>query len=251
MAIPIALQLYTIRDVMSKDPEDGLKRVAQMGYKYVEAAGYAGKTPAEFSAMLKKNGLTCTSAHVGIDSLVAKPGEAVDITKALGITRIVCPYLPDTYWTPEGYRKAAAELSAAAKELAKHKITLSYHNHSFEWTKLVDGSIGMDILVKVSDPIVQFELDVYWVQHGGDKPTDWMKKLKGRVDLLHVKDMNKLENRGFAEVGTGIVDMNAVVKTAHEIGIKYLIVEQDSGWIDGDPMKSAKIGLDNLSKLNK
>ncbi|MEX0776657.1 MAG: sugar phosphate isomerase/epimerase [Phycisphaeraceae bacterium] len=252
MTIPIGLQLYTVRDVLKNGLEEGLARVAAIGYKNVELAGLYGKTPAEARKICDKLGLKITSAHVPVDQLRDNMAGAIADAKVLGYDLIVCPYLGDNFRTLKGYREAAAILNNAGKQAADAGMELGYHNHSFEFQMLEQGQRGMDILFGQTDPkLVGSELDVYWVQHGNEDPVAYMRKLAGRVPVLHIKDMEKGPNRGFAEVGTGVLNFKEIVAAAPSVGVRYYVIEQDGGWIDGDPMKSAKLSFDNFSKIAK
>src|SRR5687768_14273343 len=105
MAIPIALQLYTVRDVMSQDFEGTLAEVARMGYTHVELAGFYERTPAQVRALCDRLGLTITSAHYVIDQLRDNLGEALAAAKALGFKHLICPWLGPDYRGAEGYAK--------------------------------------------------------------------------------------------------------------------------------------------------
>ncbi len=250
MTLPIALQLYTVRDVMNKGFEDGLKQVADIGYKYVEMAGLGKHSPEEVRAMLDKLHLKAISAHGGVDRLRDNVQAVISEARVLGYDMIVCPYIPAR--TLAEYRATVAVFNTAAKAIKEANMTFAYHNHSFEFAIIEEGRRGMDVIFGESDPkLVQAELDLYWVQHGGQDPVAWMKKLSGRLPLLHIKDMEKGEKRGFAEVGTGILDFKAILAAAPATGVRALVIEQDNGWIDGDPMKSARISFQNFSKMVK
>lgn len=248
MSLPIALQLYTVRDALTADLEGTLKQLAQIGYKNVEIAGTCGKTAAEFLALLKSHGLTPIGMHSGLPTLT---GDALDQTladaKTLGVHYIACSF--SAKYTHDDYVKAAGQLADAADKAAPQGVNICYHNHSFEFIADAQGRRGMDTIYdSTKGRKLQAELDIYWVQHGGDKPLDWMKKLAGRLPLLHVKDMENSEERSFAEVGTGTVDIKAAVEYAPQVGVKYLIIEQDRNW-KGSPVESVKLSFDNLTKI--
>jgi sugar phosphate isomerase/epimerase len=133
------------------------------------------------------------------------------------------------------------ELGAKLKEAG---FQLCYHNHSFEFQKF-DDVTGMEIFYGTADAaLVGAEVDVYWVQHGGEDPVAFLNRYKGRTPLIHLKDMAKDESRSFAEVGEGILDMGAIVSTAEANGAKWFIVEQDT--CPGNPMDSVKLSYKNI-----
>lgn len=249
MSIPIALQLYTIRDAMKADLEGSLRKVADIGYQHVELAGLYGKTPAEFAALLDSCGLRAISSHVGLDAY-ANLADVVATARTFGYSHVGCPYAGDNFHSPKGYKTLARTFQRVAKRLAKDDITFFYHNHSFEFFPLRDGTDGMSILFDQA-PDLTSELDVYWVWHGCQNPVDWIKCLKKRVPLLHIKDMSAKRDRTMAEVGTGIVDFKSIVKIAPKAGVKYYVIEQDNTWIDNDPLKSAAISYRNFKKIAK
>lgn len=240
MPLPIGLQLYTVRDELARDTDAALAQVASIGYKHVELAGLHGKTPAEFRELLDKHGLAAVSSHEPIDDVQA----AIDRAKILGHQFVVCPYLDESQ--RQSYTPLAARLLDAAAKLKEHGLTVCYHNHDFEWLPADGGKRGIDILFDGTD--LNSELDVYWVAKAGDKPVDWINKLAGRLPLLHMKDMADSPDQGFAEVGTGIIDFNAILEAAKSAGVKHLIVEQDSNW-KVSPMESARVGLENLGGM--
>lgn len=243
MGLPIALQLYTVRDEMAKDFDGTLAKVAEIGYRYVEFAGLYNRKAEDVRKTLDKLGLKACSAHVSFEGDLAP---LIHDAKTFGYSYVNCPYLPAEQRTPEGYRALLKRLTDAAAKLKEHGLTVCYHNHSFEFDKLADGTRGIDTLFNNTG--LHSELDVYWVQHGHDEPVAWIRKLAGRVPLLHIKDMERGPERKFTEVGTGILDMKAIVAAAPAAGVKYLIIEQDGGW-QGGPIASAKTSYDNFKKI--
>jgi len=247
MSLPVALQLYTVRDALKGDLEATLQAVSSIGYENVEVAGFYNRTASEFRQLLTKYNLKPIAMHGSLVDVTEKFDQTIQNAKDLGVNYVVCAYLT----VPErgDYPKVAKLLAEAAQKAAAQGISLAYHNHSFEFDKDAQGRRGLDVIFDPSyGTKLQSELDIYWVQHGHDKPIDWLKKLANRVPLMHVKDMANTPERGFAEVGTGTVDIKAAVAAAPQVGVKYLIVEQDSGW-KGSPLESAKISFDNLKAI--
>jgi len=253
MGLPIALQLYTVRDAMAKDFEGTLAKVAAIGFKHIEFAGLYERDPKAVRTLIDKLGLKAVSGHVGIDGTEANIEREAALAKILGYDLIVSSPPDGWKWAEKGtvaaYTGAVRTFEKASAFAKKHGLTYCYHNHSFEFDKLEDGRRGIDILFNDAKPPLASELDVYWVKHGHDDPVTWIKKLAGRVPLLHIKDMEKGEKRGFTEVGTGTVDMKAVVAAAPAAGVRYLIIEQDSNWKNNDGIESAKISFENFRKI--
>jgi len=247
MSLPIALQLYTVRDVLEKDLDAGLAQIAAMGYQNVELAGLYGHTAEAFKALLDQHGLTAVSVHEGIEHFFGDTQPLIDRAKLFGYQYVNCPYLSEEH-RKIGYGKITEQVLAVAETLSAHGLTVCYHNHDFEWDAdaVEPGKRGVDLLFDGTR--LNSELDVYWVKKAGDEPLDWMKKLSGRLPILHMKDMADTPEQGFAEVGTGTIDFAAILDAAPGCGVKYLVVEQDSNWAVS-PMDSARVGLENLSGM--
>jgi len=247
MGLPIGLQLFTVRDETVKDAVGTLTKLAEMGYQIIELAGLAGMSASEYKKVCNDLGLTVSSGHHGYAVLENQLNEAFDEADQMDYKILICPSLPGEMQNPDGYKRAADVLAAAHQKAQQRGLTVCYHNHSFEWAELDDGSRGIDLLF--ANPGLQSQLDIYWVQHGNDDPLEWMNKLSGRVPVLHIKDMTDTADRNFTEVGTGIVDVAGAVALAESIGVQYLIIEQDRHWINDSPLESVKISLDNLKKI--
>jgi sugar phosphate isomerase/epimerase len=245
MPLPIGLQLYTVRDALMEDPDAALAQVASIGYRYVELAGLHGRTPEQFRGLLDKHGLSALAAHEQMDGLLDDLPAVVERAKVFGYAFVICPYLSESQ-RGLGYGRLARQLADAAQKLSGHGLTLAYHNHDFEWEPAEDNKRGIDHLFEGTE--LNSELDVYWVKKAGDAPLDWMKKLRGRLPILHMKDMADNKDQGFAEVGTGTIDFGAIIDAAESCGVKYLVVEQDSNWKES-PMESARVGLENLGGM--
>lgn len=243
--LPIALQLYTVRDDAAKDYAGTIAAVAQIGYSGVELAGHGGLSVHALKTLLDDNGLKIAGSHVGIDVLERDIAKVIDENLALGNPNIVVPYLSeDRRKGLEGYKKTAVVLNEVGETLRSHGLTLSYHNHAFEFELLEDGQIGLDVIFKNTDAaLVKAEVDTYWVLVGGQDPVEFIKKMPGRAVLLHIKDRNP-EDGSFAEIGTGNLPLEAIIAAAPEAGTTWLIVEQDV--CKRPPLDSVRISYENL-----
>lgn len=246
--IPIAVQLYTVRDLLNVDVVGTLKRVRAAGYTLVELAGLGPYTPKELQRILADAGLTPVAKHTPIDRLEGDINAVIESAGELGVKHVVCPWLPDERRGSEAAWKAcAASLNRAGQATLAHGIQLSYHNHSFEFVHVGRG-YAFDLLFAEMDPkYVKSELDTYWVRHGGEDPVAYINRLSGRVPLLHLKDMARDEKRSFAEVGTGLLDFPTIFRAAQAAGTEYGIVEQDT--CPGDPIDSITTSLRNLKNM--
>lgn len=243
--LPLALQLYTLRDDTARDFAGTLKKVAEMGYAGVELAGTGGLSAPELRGALDDNNLRVCGSHVGIDAMENDIAQVVSENLALGNRYVVVPYLgEDRRQGAEGYKQTAETLNRLGETLQSHGLTLAYHNHAFEFEPLENGQIGEDILLENTDPmLVKAEVDTYWVLVGGQDPVAFVRKHAGRVPLMHLKDRDKTDG-SFAEVGTGDLPLDALVAAAPEVGTEWLIVEQDV--CKRPPLESVKLSYDNL-----
>lgn len=244
--IPIGVQMYTLREETSKDFIGTLEKVAEIGYKGVEFAGYGGLSAAELKANLDRLGLTAISSHVSKDRLQNNLEEEIEFNLAIGSKYIVFPYIK--YKDKEDYLEAAKFYNEVGQKCKEKGLEFLYHNHDFEFD-LFDGEHALDILFNETDKeFMKAELDTYWVKYAGVDPIEYMGKYSGRCPLVHIKDMAGDESRAFTEIGNGIIDIKAIVEAAKEGGATWAIVEQDV--CQRPPLQSIKISFENLKKLN-
>ena len=254
----IGLQLYTLRNEMSKDAKGTLAKVAAQGYKTVETYGYAdgkwfGLNAAELLATLKTNGLTSPSGHTFPGSIFLQNGwedkwkTAVDDARTIGQQFIVIPWFEEQYRNKaDNYKKVAAGLNKAGEICKKAGIKLAYHNHDFEFAN-VEGKTPFDIYLKETDPkLVFFELDIYWASKAGKDPIALFAKYPGRFAMWHVKDMDKTPKKFFTEVGSGVINYKKIFSYAKQSGMKYFFVEQDV--CPGPPLESTAKSIAYLKK---
>jgi sugar phosphate isomerase/epimerase len=169
---------------------------------------------------------------------------------ALETVDVVCPSLPNALRTPEGIVHAREVLRAAAERLADTGLRLSYHNHDYEFA-LGDVDGHPDALAYLLDPgedgRIWAEFDVYWLAHGGQDPVGYMTPYRGRVSILHLKDMTPEPDRTFAAVGTGTLDFPAILRAGLTLGVEWYAVEQDQ--CPGDPLESLAVSWRNLQAM--
>jgi sugar phosphate isomerase/epimerase len=246
--LPVGIQLYTVRDKLEEDYVGTIQKVAEIGYEGVELAGHGPLSVGELKNLLGDLGLKPVASHEPIDLLEDSLSSVIDFSKELGLRFVVCPWMPEERRKDaEGWKATAHTLEVAGKELLEQGLILCYHNHSFEFEKF-DGKSGFDIFYEAANPeLVKAELDVYWIQHGGDDPVETIRRFAGRCPLIHVKDMADDADRSFIEVGEGIIDMPAVFQAAALAGAEWMLVEQDR--CSGDSLESAQTSLENLKRL--
>ncbi|MDQ0229242.1 sugar phosphate isomerase/epimerase family protein [Metabacillus malikii] len=246
----IALQLYTLRNETERDFVGTLEKVAKLGYKGVEFAGYGGLTAADLKQTLDYLGLKATSSHVALTLLESDLGQVIDYQQAIGNRHIVCPFLPPERRTKESYFELVPILNEIGRKCAEAGITFSYHNHDFELEAFDDGRKPLQFLLDETNPLwVKAELDIYWLSKVGESPVQWLEKYAGRTPLLHIKDMTTDEEKFFAELGTGGVDLNSVLNQAENANVEWYIVEQDQ--TRRTPLESIEISMKYLKKRMK
>ena len=243
-----ALQLYTVRDMTAKDFAGTMKKVAEVGYKRVELAGYGNLKDAKSARKaLDDAGLQAVSGHFAIDLLENKTEQVTEDAMTLGIDTVICPFLPeDRRKDANGYEQVAKVLQRAAEQFHGQGIILGYHNHNFEF-QAPGGKSGVDIILENTPRhLVCAEVDVYWVKFAEVDPVEYLNKLGDRVRALHLKDMTK--DKKFAPVGTGTIDFKSILSTAEKNGVRWGIVEQDNTY-GKPPLEAIKTSLENLKKL--
>lgn len=248
MASVIGAQLYTLREFM-KTPADiakTVKRVREMGYEGAQFSGHGPIDPHELKKIIEGEGIIMAATHISFDRLQAELDIVADEHLLWGCKNVAIGGIKDH--TAAGYATFAREGTEVGRGLAEKGLTFSYHNHSREFQRF-DGRLGMDIIYGESDPeYLLAEIDTYWVQYGGGDPIQWIRKLKGREVLLHLKDMKFGEDKQImTEVGEGNLNMPGIVEAGKEVGIEWFLVEQDR--CERDPFESVKISFDNLREM--
>nr|WP_314496365.1 sugar phosphate isomerase/epimerase [uncultured Chryseobacterium sp.] len=235
----LAIQLYTIREAISKNPEIALEKIAALGFTDLEIYGYDGtffgKNRNEFQSILSNTGLKVISSHhqTGVirneaGNLLNNWEKCINDLKFIGSEYLVCSYLVPEERTPENYRKLPDLLNRSAEITKQSGLQFAYHNHDFEFEKLNDKTVIYDfILEKTSTDLVKMELDLYWIVKAGFDPLYYFQKYPGRFPLWHVKDMQK-ETGTFTEVGFGMIDFKRIFAAAEKAGLEYWFLEQDS-----------------------
>jgi len=261
----VGLQLYTVRDLMKKDFEGAIAKVAQIGYKEVEFAGYYDRSPQDVRAILEKDGLTSPSTHVGYDIVEKKWSEALDAAHTIGHAFVVCPWIDAKQRkTPDGWKRAAELFNHAGEAAQKAGIQFAYHNHAFEFepSEALGGKLPYDFLLAETDPnLVKMEMDLCWITVGGQDPVKYFDRYPGRFPLVHVKDWTTKGPGGndyggatgaskkpghMTDVGQGEIDFKRIFAQSGKAGIQHYFVENDE---PKSAFEDIKISYDYLAKL--
>jgi sugar phosphate isomerase/epimerase len=246
----IAAQLYTLRDRLQVSAQVAgvLHRLRDLGYSAVEVAGLSPAVAEHFDAELRSAGLTACAAHVGLDALRSDLAAEAARCREWGCEYIVIPSVPAEYHSPAGFERFAREASDLTVALRDFGLRLAYHNHAFELERW-DGRSGLEILFDATPPeLLAAELDTYWLQFAGASPVAWIRRLAGRVPLVHLKDMSIAGGAQVQrEVGEGNLDWPGILDACRDTNTRWLVVEQDEA--NGDPLHSLAISYRNLTEL--
>jgi len=260
----IGLQLYTIRDAMDTDVAGSLKKVADMGYKYLELAKYTdgkfyGMEPKEFKKLVSDLGMEIISSHTQVEAQGITLENAKKMTEdhaKLGVKYCIQPWVvEEARKTVASFQKMAADWNKVGEIMKKSGIQFGYHNHNFEFNK-VEGKIPyFDIFLPELDKnLVTMEFDLFWATKAGQNPVEIFKKYPGRFQLFHMKDMFTREApffttdgvTDFAPVGAGVINFKEILAAKDIAGMKYMFVEQDKSR-ENKPFDDIKTSITNLT----
>lgn len=270
----VGLQLYSVRGDMEQDMDATLWKVKDMGYDYVEFAGYYGRTGDEVAELLKKNGLECISVHQSYEVFLENGQVEVDFLKTIGVKYSAVPWMGlDKHAGSGNFNQTKEDFIKVAKFLKDGGITFLYHNHDFEFKTYKDKYLLDWLYESIPASLLQTQIDTCWVNYAGVDPVSYIKKYSGRAPIVHLKDFvcNKkntgsvyaliddegkdqdqpsLESNGFdyRPLGEGIQDIPAILEAARQASTSYLIVEQDES-TTCSPLEAAKKSRDYLRGL--
>lgn len=247
----VGLQLYTVRGDLARDVERTLQQVADAGYRLVETAGLANRTPSEFRAALDRHGLRSLSGHWSLQE-VDDTDDMIAKARTLGQQYVVIPSLPRNLTSSmDGWREAAERLNRLGEKLQAAGLQLGYHNHTPEFQTFGGSTPAYDTLISRTDPkLVTFEMDIFWIHEAGYDPLVYFDRYPGRFQLAHLKD-SKGGHGGDAmarltPVGSGVIDWRRILAAADRAGLRYAFVEQD---VAADPIAAIRASHAYLERL--
>jgi sugar phosphate isomerase/epimerase len=250
-SLPLAVQLYTLRDLPGTF-EDKLRAVAEGGYTAVESVGTHGLAAEDLRAALATFGLGVISSHVAYDVLREDLDVAIDFAKRVGNDTLVVPYLsePQRPTDAAGWTALGEELNGIGARCAGKGLRLIYHNHDFEMVEH-DGRRAIEWLLDAAEPAnLGFEPDVAWIVRGGGDPIELLDRYRGRCPRMHVKDLappGKNEDEGgWAAVGEGVLDWERYVRAGKVAGVEWFIVEHDN---PRNPAENIRRSFEYLAQL--
>lgn len=271
--LPVAVQVYSVRDCAEKNLADTLKKIKEMGYDGVEFAGLYGYSPEYIKGLIDGIGLVPVSAHIPLVEMLEDPDKTFAAYQTIGCKFAAVPFVtPERRPGGDKFYETLDDIARLGAIAKKYGITLLYHNHDFEFTK-IDGKYGLDVLYDtVSPEYLQTELDTCWVNIGGEIPAQYIAKYSGRTPVVHLKDFNltgKLpahlyaligidegevkddepSSFEFRPVGHGMQDMPSILEAAVASGAQWVVVEQDEPSMGLSRMDSIKTSREYLKSL--
>jgi sugar phosphate isomerase/epimerase len=280
----MGLELYTVRNLLEKDFEGTIAKVAELGYREVEPVGYGGLDPRQFRALLDRYRLNAPSTHAGATAgpELEKELEGHQImgfqyTEVRGSPSgrgagggkapagaVKGPSQPGLRPSVEAVKRTAARYNEHGKLTRKFGMKILIHNHTQEFELLDDGrTTQYDVLLAETDPsLVAMQLDIGWASVAGQNILEMFRKNPGRYELWHVKDAAGMKGidstltpdqrrpkTKLVPVGQGEIDYKAIFAKADQAGLKHFCIEQDNAAEGGDAMASAKASYDGLVRI--
>lgn len=275
--LKIGLQLFSVRNALQEDIEGTLKKIAEIGYEYLEIPVRNKDTNGDFvpevsadqyKKYMKPLNFKVIGTHIGYHEKL-DISKVADYNKQLGSDKVI---IPAHFFTTKKDAYAFAKwLNNAGALLKEEGLQLFYHNHYHEFQE-IEGEIVYEILINQTNPeYVYFEFDTFWALRGGQDPVSYLEKLKDRCTLVHQKDLNKeanplnllngktgvldshavfspVDHKDFVEIGSGMMDIKQILKKLQQMGsVEYIIVEQDRT-IKGE-LESIEESYNQLTKL--
>lgn len=225
----IGAQFFTLRDFCKNtdDFAESLKKVADIGYRYVQISGVCEYDAQWLSEQLAKNGLECVLTHISPDMLKSDINKVIDNHNIFNCKHVGLGWMPfEDGKEEERFDEMVSSYKPVAKALKDAGKYFMYHNHAHEFKKIGDMTILEKLSEAFSPDEMGFTLDTYWVQVGGGDPARWIEKFSGRVPCIHLKDC--AYGPKMAVVGEGNINFDRVFEKAESAGTQYMLVEQDN-----------------------
>jgi sugar phosphate isomerase/epimerase len=240
----IGLQLYSLRKEMAEDFAGTLAKLAQLGFKEMEFAGYFDKSASEVRTILDANGLTSPAAHIPLTDIANNLSQVIDTAATIGQKYIVLPFMVGADRDIDNYPRIAELLNRSGEAAKAAGLKMGYHNHDFEFDVL-EGKRGYDILLAETDPdLVFFEMDLYWAATAGVDATEYFKSNPGRFPMLHVKD--RAVDGKMADVGRGTINFAEIFALASVAGFEHYFIEHDN---PSDGINSITYSYNSLNQI--
>ena len=244
------IQLWTVKEDMMADAKGTLAKMAGFGFKEIESyegpqGMFWGMGHKGFKSYIDDLGMKIVSSHCDNLTDFDKKSEHA---AAIGMRYLICPH-KGPQKSLDNYKAFADEFNVSGKIAIKHGIRFAYHNHDYSFIPM-DGQMPQDVMMQGTDPsLVDFEMDIYWVNYANQDPIAWLKKYPNRFKLCHVKDLTKKVNnkQESCVIGTGIIDFKKVLKAGAKYGLASFFVEQEE-FTGTNPIDAAGLGAKYMQK---
>jgi sugar phosphate isomerase/epimerase len=234
---PLGVQAYTFRKSFPIDVAKTLDTIKMMGFAEIEGNSN-GVSPEEFKKMCDERGISIPSTGGDFKQLMTSPDSVAQTAKLLGAKYVMCSWVPhEGAFNINDAKKAVEVFNKAGKVLKDQGITLCYHAHGYEFQPYKNGTL-LDYIIQNTNPEnVSLEMDILWVHFGGGDPIGLLKKYGNRWKLMHLKDLRKGTPKDLTgstsqdndvPLGTGEIDIPAILKAAKKAGIKHYFIEDES-----------------------
>ncbi|MCC6423019.1 MAG: sugar phosphate isomerase/epimerase [Phycisphaerales bacterium] len=246
----IAAQLYTLRDFL-KTPADiakTLHRVRAMGYEAVQLSALGPIDAKELDRIVRGEGLTVAATHVSLDEMRTQTQRVIDDHKLWNCNYTAIGGFFQDRFVKQDWTNFIQAYNDAARKFTGSGLAIGYHNHSHELMRF-DGKTPMQMLVDGLSRDIWFEVDTYWITHGGGDPIQWINNVAGRIPCIHLKDMviGSDRQQQMAEVGEGNLNWTGILAATKTAGVQWYIIEQDI--CQRDPFESLSISLKNAKGM--
>lgn len=261
MALPVGIQLYSVRETMEKDPKATLEKIAEMGYDGVEIYSFAGLSPEEFKSTCDSLGLKVMSSHGGMGYIYEQADETIAAMKTVGSKYMALAWLePEKRPGNPGFPEFVSQMKTACLKARDAGIQVLYHNHENEFIK-VDGKYILYHILEALDGLLLPELDTCWINIGGEVPEKFLQRFKEHCPVVHLKDFyfrerfgpdeTDKESKGFETrpVGYGRQDMPGILQASEAIGAEWVVVEQDAPALGLSELECARLSREYLKTL--
>lgn len=248
----ISAQLYTVRKLLQSKSKSVIEKVLasikSMGYEGVQLSGIGEvdqRLASLYAEVCQKLDLKIVATHFSLEALESQLDEIIEYHKMWQCQYIGVGSMPKNLRNEKRLDEFIQRMDSIAEKLKPHNMKLIYHNHKFEFEK-VDNETWMTQLLKGLQ-VAEFEIDTFWLQYGGVQPTKWIRKVAGKMDVIHLKDYKIVDDQVmFAALGEGNLDFQEIIQVAMETGVKHFIVEQDES---EDPLKSLSLSINYLHQF--
>lgn len=250
--LPIAVQVYSVRQEAEADFAGTMAKIKEMGYEGVELAGLYGMTPQEVRSCLDDAGLQAISAHVPYEEFEKDLEATVKAYREIGCTYVGLPWLSEERrYGGRKYEETIAFIPVIARACREQGMKLLYHNHDFEFRKDEHGRYDLDRLYEdIAPENLGMELDTCWAKVAGEDPAKYLLKYQRRCPLVHIKDFRKGEKVELVSLGEGELNLKEVAESAEKCGAQWYIIEQDDHPY-GTPMENMKKSIEALRNITE